>query len=73
MVALKIGDRISQEGTPWCLKYEHPIDYDLTHEICENLHPRGCANCEHSCYRLVQAFYRDEKPVLIRVRTTNKK
>ena len=38
-------------GLNWCSKYQHEIDYDLVHQICESLHPKGCANCQHSTYR----------------------
>lgn len=38
---------IEIESGTWCNKYEHWVDYELTREICENLHPKGCANCEH--------------------------
>lgn len=35
-----------ERGT-WCMKYGHWVDYKLVHEICEDPHPKGCANCEH--------------------------
>lgn len=43
--------QISLNGMNWCKKYDHAIDDELVHEICEALHPKGCANCDEIGYK----------------------
>lgn len=43
---------LSLKGVNWCGKYDREIDHKLVHEICENLHPKGCANCEYTYYKI---------------------
>jgi len=41
-------------GLNWCSKYEREIDYELVHQVCEALHPKGCANCQHITFRKIR-------------------
>jgi len=35
----------------WCRKYDHEVDDELVHRICEDSHPKGCANCSEIGYK----------------------
>ncbi len=39
------------KGKNWCNKYGREVDYELVRVICEDLHPKGCANCDEIGYK----------------------
>lgn len=51
---MKPGIMLECHGLNWCSKYEHEIDYELVHNICENPHPKGCARCPHITFRNIK-------------------